>query len=181
MCGLPGQSVESWRATVDQAANLPLDLVRIAPTLVLRETPLARLYERGAYQPLGLEDALEQCGYAYRRFYARGIAIARVGLGVSDEQGHGEEKILAGPWHPALRHEVESRLLREKVLQTLQHRPSAELRIHPRDISIVQGIRRANLSYWRERLGRSVCLRQESAIPRHHYATADEAPEGFFT
>ncbi|MGI6455323.1 MAG: elongator complex protein 3 [bacterium] len=169
MCGLPRQNTDSWRETVDTAVTLPIDMVRIAPTLVLKGTALEQLYRRGTFQPITLEEAIQQCMYGYRKFYAQGIAIVRVGLSLSDDSGSGEDKIIAGPWHPALRHEVEARLVREKVLTVLSDRTESEIRVHPRDISIVLGEKKCNPAFWSEKLGSSLTIRQEPIVERHHF------------
>ena len=81
------------------------------------------------------------------KFYAQGIAIVRVGLSLSDDSGSGEDKIIAGPG-TALRHEVEARLVREKVLTVLSDRTESEIRVH-------RGFHRAgrkkcNPAFWSE-------------------------------
>lgn len=168
MCGLPGQTEESFQQTIDEAAALQPNFVRIAPTLVLKDTPLEKLYRRGDYQPLPLEDAIRQCCCAYRAFFRRGVAIARIGLAVSDALGDGVEKIVAGPWHPALRHEVESRMARETIAALLQQEPAVDcLTIHPKDISIVWGDKRSNWIYWFEKYGRRLAMERDAAQPRY--------------
>lgn len=180
MCGLPGQGEASWKHTVLEALKLPLDMVRIAPTLVLKDTPLEKLYRRGVYQPMEVEKAIMQCAFAYQHFYAKGVAIARVGLGISDAEGCGEEKIVAGPWHPALRHEVESRLVRQNVLNMLSRESESRIDIHPKDISIVQGERKKNLEYWQTRLGLQVEIRRDEDVPRHRFRLGDDRMYSLF-
>lgn len=175
MCGLPGQNRESWRDTVEESLTLNVDMVRIAPTLVLRETPLEKLYQKGLYQPLPLEEAIEQCAYAYRRFYQYNIPIVRMGLALSDGEGCGEDKIVAGPWHPALRHEVESRLVRERVLKALRQSPGDILHMNPKDISIAQGEGRKNLLYWECETGIRIRVQQDAAIKRYFFQLNDES------
>lgn len=168
MCGLPGQPEDSFFQTVDESLALQPDFVRIAPTLVLKGTPLEQLYRRGAYQPLSLEEAIHQCCYAVRFFYRSGVAIARVGLAISDAEGDGVEKIAAGPWHPALRHEVESRLIRETISALLERETdTAYLIIHPKDVSIVLGEGKKNLVYWRKTLNRSISIERDENQLRH--------------
>lgn len=169
MCGLPGQTEESFRQTVDEAVTLQPNLVRLAPTLVLKGTPLETLYRRGDYQPQTLEDAIRQCTYAYRAFYHRGIDIARVGLALSDIEGEGAHKRIAGPWHPALRHEIESRIVRQTIAERLGREEGKKSRIfvNPKDISIVLGAGKANLFDWKEKLGWIIELKQDENQPRH--------------
>lgn len=166
MTGLPGQSDDSWRATVQQALCLPLNLVRLSPTLVLRDTPLARLYQRGRYQPQPLDDAIRQCAFAYRCFYHAGVRIARVGLGLSDSGGDGQDKIIAGPWHPALRQAVESTLARASIARALPDHSAPRLIIQPKDQTIVLGEKNRNRRAWERDLGRPVAIETDAALPR---------------
>ncbi|MFB3786243.1 MAG: elongator complex protein 3 [bacterium] len=178
MCGLPGQTEQSWRETVDRAVDLRPDLVRIAPTLVLKDTPLERWYRRGAYPPLSLDEAIEQCGYGYQVFHRRGITIARVGLALSDGRGDGSDKVVAGPWHPALRHEVESRLARRAIETVLWQTGARAIAVNPRDISIVLGPRRVNLESWRTRLSAEVQIHRCEQAARHTFTVP---PGGWYS
>ncbi|MGC9326034.1 MAG: elongator complex protein 3 [Candidatus Hinthialibacter sp.] len=173
MCGLPGQSRESFTQTVRGSLSLQPDLVRIAPTLVLKNTPLENMMRRGLYIPQTLEEAVEQCMDAYTVFHKHGIAIARVGLAISDANGDGAGKIAAGPWHPALRHEVESRLALRTIRSLLANDLElTQIIIHPKDLSIVYGERKKNLAAWRAEFHREVDILQNPHQPRHTLRTA---------
>lgn len=168
MCGLPGQSADSFYQTVQEIADFHPDFVRIAPTLVLKDTPLEKIYRRGDYQPLSLEAAIGLCMKAFRVFHRAGISIARMGLAISDEWSDGTEKLVAGPWHPALRHEVESRLVRETIRERIDRKEMGNrLFIHPKDVSIVVGEARMNITYWKHTTGSSIVLIQDKNQPRH--------------
>jgi len=155
------------------------DFVRIAPTLVLKNTPLETLYQRGDYQPLSLEAAIGQCMEAFCVFHRAGIPIARMGLAISDEWGDGTEKLVAGPWHPALRHEVESRLVRETIRERIHREEVGNyLFIHPKDVSIVVGEERKNITDWKQTTGCSIVPIQDKNQPRH---TARSQPDVSFS
>ncbi|MCL2670249.1 MAG: radical SAM protein, partial [Syntrophaceae bacterium] len=64
MAGLPGDSPELFSATIGKAIDLRPDTVRIHPTLVLRDTPLAEDFLRGHYRPLTLDEAIGWCRQA---------------------------------------------------------------------------------------------------------------------
>lgn len=181
MTGLPNQTAASWRETVDRTLLLRPDLVRIAPTLTLRDTPLERLYRRGAYTPQPLEEAIEQCAFAYARFHRAGIAIARVGLAISDENGDGLDKVVAGPWHPALRQEVESRLAFRALTTAWQATPCATATVNPRDESIVFGQKRRNIEAWTERLGVAPTIKRDHTVRRHTFRLENGETKSLFT
>lgn len=168
MTGLPAQSGASWRETVSQTVELRPHLARIAPTLVIKDTPLHRLYERGAYQPQPLDEALEQCAYGYVHLRRAGTTIARLGLGVSDANGDGTDKIVAGPWGPSLRHDVEALLAQRTITRALKTYGAAPVAIHPKDYSVVVGPRKQNLAAWTQQWGRFDILR-DPQIERHTF------------
>ncbi len=170
MCGLPGQNEESWRRTVEEIIHVQPAFVRIAPTLVLKGTPLERLYRRGAYVPMNLEDAIKQCCFAYARFYRERIPVARIGLALSDSTGDGANKIVAGPWHPALRHEVESLLAGENILHQLRNANTNRVIVNPKDYSIVIGAKRKNLDSWRKELHKEVIVEREDRQLRYTFS-----------
>ncbi|RJP27104.1 MAG: radical SAM protein [Candidatus Omnitrophota bacterium] len=180
MCGLPRQSEGSWQKTVHDAISLQPSFVRIAPTLVLKDTPLARLYQRGAYTPLLLEKAIVQCMYAFSEFSRRRIPIARVGLALSDHHGDGADKVIAGPWHPSLRHEVESRLAGNHIFSVLQEIETDVVVIHPRDYSIVVGSHRRNLARWQTELQKTITIERNEHQPRHSFRVNDRHSYSLF-
>ncbi|MBM4314752.1 MAG: radical SAM protein [Deltaproteobacteria bacterium] len=67
MAGLPGDSPELFARTIDRVIALGPDTVRIHPTIVLRDTPLADAYRKGIYRPLTLTEAVTQCKEALKK------------------------------------------------------------------------------------------------------------------
>lgn len=121
MLGLPAENWESFKDSVDKICRLKPDFVRIYPTLVLKETPLARLYENKSYTPLSLEEALEWASYAYRRYRKEGIDVIRIGLQATDRINF-QGDLLAGPFHPSLGQMVKSRALVDQISSFLARR-----------------------------------------------------------
>ena len=114
MVGMPKQDFASVKATVDKVLALQPDIARIYPLLVIKGTPLAKSYEAGEFEPLSLEEAVEQAAYMYKKFSEAGIKIIRVGLQPDDELCS-EGNILAGPFHPSMGELVQSYLLRQQL------------------------------------------------------------------
>lgn len=83
---------------------------RIYPLLVIKGTPLEHIYERGEFEPLILEAAVEQSAYVYSKLTLAGIKVIRVGL-QADEELCSEGNIVAGPFHPSFGELVQSFLL----------------------------------------------------------------------
>ena len=101
MVGLPKDNLETFLATVAQVVSIKPDMVRIHPTLVFADTPLAALYRQGEYTPLNLEKAVDLCKRAMEQFLRANIAVIRLGLQLTEDTGS-IGKILAGPYHPSL-------------------------------------------------------------------------------
>lgn len=170
MCGLPAQSEISFYETVEETVRLNPDLVRISPTLVLHGTPLAKMFHRNDYQPMTIENAITQCCHAYKIFHQNNIIMARIGLALSDQDGDGANKVIAGPWHPALRHEVESSLAREAITTIIKDKNETRITINPKDISIVYGAGKSNLQYWTTHLNREIKIERDRNQPRHSFS-----------
>lgn len=148
MVGLPGDNEERLIKTGRRAVGLRPDFVRIYPTLVLAGSRLATLYRRGDYSPLPLEKAVGLTLKLYRLFRAHGIPVIRMGLQASKEISAGAS-VLAGPYHPAFGHLVQCAAFLEAVRNALGavDRLGAELslRVHPRSISRMRGLRNASI------------------------------------
>ena len=110
MVGMPKQDFASVKETVEKVLVLKPDIARIYPLLVIKGTPLAKSYEAGEFEPLSLEEAVEQAAYMYKKLSEAGIRIIRVGLQPDDELC-AEGNILAGPFHPSMGELVQSYLL----------------------------------------------------------------------
>lgn len=105
MPGLPGDTEETILDTVDESVSLSPDFARLYPTLVLRNTPLFRLYERGEYAPWALEEMVRVCKEALERFQSASIPVIRVGLQTTEDLSL---NLVAGPYHPSFRQLIES-------------------------------------------------------------------------
>ncbi len=109
MPGLPGSSREKDIKTCIESIEMKPDLVRIYPTLVIKDTDLFDMYEKGSYKPLALEEAVEISAYMYALYSVNNINAIRIGLQNTDSIKSGED-VKAGPFHPAFRQLVEERI-----------------------------------------------------------------------
>ncbi len=153
MPGLPGDTRERFLETVQKAIELEPDLVRLYPTVVLRDTVLASWYRLGSYRPLSLDDAVELCAEACAGFESRGIPVIRIGLLAPDDLV-AEGGILAGPWHPAFGSLVRSAVYHRKLKGLLPKDAKAvRIRVNPRDVSLVRGYQNRGLRALAEKSG----------------------------
>lgn len=104
MPGLPGDDEAAIIDTADEIIALAPDFVRIYPTLILKGTPLHKMYQRGEYAPWPLEKMAAVCGKLSALFSGASIPIIRMGLQPTAEL---EKSLIAGPYHPSFRQLVE--------------------------------------------------------------------------
>lgn len=157
MVGLPGETPEAFDQTVTDFINYRPDFVRIYPTLVIKDTDLERAYLAGTYQPLTLEESIVRCQKALEHFEAHGIPVIRLGLQATDEIRLGKG-VVAGPYHPAFRELVESRVTLRRILkileeQAIDHPRELVIHCHPQFTSRVAGYRQQNKAYLKQALG----------------------------
>lgn len=119
MIGLPGDSPEICRAAAVASVGLAPDVARLYPTLILKDTHLARLFQQGKYKPYSLEETLAITKEMYRILTDAGIQVIRVGLKSTEGIGDGSQ-VLGGAFHPAFRQLVEGELAREQIEEQLE-------------------------------------------------------------
>jgi histone acetyltransferase (RNA polymerase elongator complex component) len=127
MCGLPGDTTAKAMQTAEKVAALAPDFVRIYPVLVLRGSGLEFMYRQGIYRPPSLLRAIALCSRMKTLFDRHCIRVVRMGLQPSREL---EEKVVAGPYHPAFGELVLSRHLFKEARKVLRRRePAQKLRL----------------------------------------------------
>jgi len=115
MQGLPGSSVTEDLKSLRSSLEAHPDFLRLFPCVVLDKTPLADMWRNGKYQPLELEAAVDLLASMLDTCDSAAVPVIRVGLHPSPAL---RPEVLAGPFHPAFRHLVESRR-RLRILEAL--------------------------------------------------------------
>ena len=113
MVGLPESSQKDEIETAKKLIKLKPKIVRIYPVLVIKGTKLADDYLEGTYKPNTLEQAVETSAILLKMFSKKKIDVIRIGLQSTDEICNPENEnsqVVAGPYHPAFRQLVESRI-----------------------------------------------------------------------
>jgi histone acetyltransferase (RNA polymerase elongator complex component) len=169
MVGLPGDDMGRNASTVDRVIQLNPHFVRIYPTLVVKGTALERLYRSGRYRPLSLEEAVYLCKKAFLRFHRASIPVIRLGL-QSNPELEATGCVLAGPYHAAFGHLVESSLFYDMASHLmLKHRQYRNVRVtvSPSDVSNIRGQKNRNLHQLKERFGLSdIQIEADEGQPR---------------
>lgn len=120
MIGLPGDTKEISLQTAQDIIDFGAETTRIYPTLVVSDTPLATLYNRGKYTPLSVEDAIDWTKDIYSLFIKNNITVLKVGLHPNKDFTN-KEHLLAGPFHPSFKELVLSEIWKDKLKQTMQN------------------------------------------------------------
>lgn len=158
MPGLPGDSRKVFMDTIDKVVGLKPHMARLYPTLVLKGTKLARWYQAGRYNPMGLEETVSLCKDACMRLEASGIPVIRIGL-MSSPSLLKKGEIIAGPWHPSLGFLVRSAMHIDRVrpyLPALGEAKNVILRAPRRDIPLLKGHRNGGLRHLESLTGTTI-------------------------
>ncbi|KAF5030497.1 hypothetical protein DSECCO2_637510 [anaerobic digester metagenome] len=145
MLGLDGETEQDAYDNAEKLIACRPDTVRIYPALVLKGTVLAKRLAAGEYRALTLEEGIQRTARVMEMFENADIRIIRVGLHPSGEL---EQKLVAGPYHPAFRELCESRLMLGRLMPQLEKVPQGKITVgvHPLDVSRMAGQHRQNLA-----------------------------------
>lgn len=146
MTGLPGSSREKDLDSARKIIALRPDGVRIYPTVVVENTPLADLWRMGEYREHTVAEAVDLCADILTMMEEAGIPVIRLGLNPTEELSGGGA--LAGAYHPALGELVRSELFRRRAEALLQGIPEGSfvtLGVAPEHVSAMTGQHRENV------------------------------------
>ena len=158
MPGLPGDSKERFRATIEKVIGLNPDMVRLYPALVIEGTGLARMYAEGSYRPLTLEEGVDLCVQGVTRLETNGIPVIRIGL-MSSPSLLEDRRIVSGPWHTAFGFLVRS-AIHQKAIEADLPAPGTAKRIKifapEREIPLIRGYKNRGIRMIEEKTGAEV-------------------------
>jgi histone acetyltransferase (RNA polymerase elongator complex component) len=151
MIGLPNDSKEKAIITAQRVVQLAPDIVRIYPTLVIKNTYLQKMYLDGRYNPLTVEEAVDICAELLAIYEENNINVIRIGLQPTESISENGE-VEAGPFHPAFRQLAQSRLLLNKMIKYIKSNnigvfTNIIIECNSRDISNIIGQKKANIIF----------------------------------
>jgi Histone acetyltransferase len=149
MTGLPGDTREKDLFTAQKVIEMKPCLVRIYPVLVIKGTYLHTLMRLGKYAPQTVNEAVDICSELLELYQNNGINVIRIGLQPSENISK-ESEVAAGPFHPAFRQLVESKLSFKKIEERIKSNysnsiTSLTIMTGPGNISNVCGQNRENV------------------------------------
>ena len=130
--------------TADEFIGLSPATVRVYPTVILKNTRLGELFERGEYKSFSFEETIDLCAELLRKFTRNNIRVIRMGLHASADV---ERDMLGGVYHPALRETVESRIILNDLKERFSALEKGNYRVYtdPKNISKVKGQKKCNV------------------------------------
>lgn len=134
MPGLPGDSFEIDIKTTKKSIDMKPDICRIYPSLVIKDTPMETMYNRGEYVPYTLNEAVDISGEMLKLYNAAKIKVIRIGLQPTDTITTGKD-IVDGPFHPAFRELVEGNLICKTLIAKTNESKDIIIDINEKDIS----------------------------------------------
>lgn len=136
MIGLPGDSFLKDMETTEKLIKLAPEIVRIYPALVIKDTPMEKMYLNKTFVPFNLEETIEISKAVYGRFISSGIKVIRVGLQPTEEINEGKD-LIAGPFHPAFRELVEGSIINDMLSSAipLDYEGEVVIKVNSKDVS----------------------------------------------
>ncbi len=166
MTGLPEDTNEDAEVTAQKICRLHPDFVRIYPTLVLRDTALEELYQKGRYRPQTLDEAVVLCARLLKCFQQHQIPVIRIALQTTDEISR-DGAIVSGPFHEAFRELVETELYYDSLKQLVSgiKERDVTIQVHPTEISKVAGHCQKNKKRIRQEQGVKLHFSANPSLP----------------
>ena len=119
MIGLPGDTKEKSIYTASKIVEFGADNTRIYPCIVIKDTYLEELYNKGEYLALTIEESIDIIKNIISIFERANINIIRIGLHPSEDlQG---SAYVAGPYHSSLRELVETECWKDILINYTQN------------------------------------------------------------
>lgn len=146
MTGLYLDTDQKAIETAQKIIDLHPDTVRIYPTVVLKGTHLAHLYENEIYTPQNVDDAANLCTTLVPMFENAGITILRLGLHSSPDI---KKNMVAGAFHDSFGEIVKSRYMLNKILS---YPPDDyEIFVNSKSLSKLKGNQKRNVYFLMEK------------------------------
>ena len=144
MLALPGDTLEKSIYTAREFVKLSPEIVRIYPTLVVKNTKLEQMYLDKTYIPLTLNEGVSWAKEVLKIYNESGINVIRVGLQPTDNINYGGD-LIAGPFHPAFRQLVEESIMLDYFINVGRlDEDTIEICANGKNISYIVGLKGKN-------------------------------------
>ena len=149
MTGLYGSTPGKDIYTAERFIALDPDTVRIYPTVVMKNTALAKLYLDKKFVPYTLGQSVDLCSRLILMFAKADINIIRLGLHYSDSL---VKNSLGDNYHPAFKELCENKIFYDSFLSLAKNTGSFDLDVYinPKSLSKFLGQKKCNLNSFEE-------------------------------
>ena len=164
MVGLPSDTEEKCIETAKKFIELDPFCVRIYPTLVVKDTGLETLLNKGEYKPFTLEQCIQIVKKLLVLFYVNNINVIRVGLQATEDIQLGKG-IVDGPYHPAFRELVEGEMIKDYLhYLVIQNKTvsDVEIKTNNKNISKIVGNKKSNKLFFKNDLNINMKVKVEN-------------------
>ena len=164
MVGLPSDTEQKCIETAKKFIELDPFCVRIYPTLVVKDTGLETLLDKGEYKPFTLEQSISIVKKLLVLFYVNNINVIRVGLQATEDIQLGKG-IVDGPYHPAFRELVEGEMIKDYLHYLVIRNKTVsdlEIKTNNKNISKVVGNKKSNKLFFKNQLNINIKIKPEN-------------------
>lgn len=179
MVGLPSDTEEKCIETAKKFIELNPFCVRIYPTLVVKDTGLETLLNKGEYKPFTLEECISIVKKLLVLFYVNNINVIRVGLQATEDIQLGKG-IVDGPYHPAFRELVEGEMIKDYLhYLVIQNKTvsNLEIKTNNKNISKVVGNKKINKLFFKNELNINIKTKPENIDENQFVIILDDNKE----
>lgn len=142
MTGLYKSTFEKDICTAESFIKLKPDTVRIYPTVIMKDTDLAKYFLSGKFVPYSLNQSVELCAKLIMMFDKENIKIIRLGLHYSDSlivNSYGDN------YHPAFKELCENKIFFGKFLENVGEKNNFTVFINKKSLSKFYGQKKSNI------------------------------------
>lgn len=150
MVGLPDETMNDIKETTRRIICLSPHYIRIYPLVVLKGTPLLRMYEEGIFVPIQFEDAIVRTTHIYLNALKHNIKTVKMGL--TDNEVI-KDSIVAGQFHPSFGYMVKSHAFYLAVkanIDAASMQGNVTVKLNSTDIPHLVGHKRANIERFKK-------------------------------
>ena len=165
MPGLPGDSFKLDIESVKKSISMEPDICRIYPSLIIKDTPMEKMYDRGEYNPYSLQEAVKISAEMLKLYKSAGVKVIRIGLQPTDTIAEGKD-VVDGPFHPAFRELVESYLICESLKQRCEKEKDILIEINDKDVSKLYANKKQYFNEFKEKRAGKVYVKVNKKIKR---------------
>lgn len=165
MTGLYKSDFDKDISTAEQFIKLKPDTVRIYPTVIMKDTELAKLYHSGEFVPYTLETSVDLCSQLIRMFTRENINIIRLGLHYSDSLINNS---FGNNYHPAFKELCENKIFYDNFISKARalNKNDISVFINEKSLSKFLGQKKYNLSKFNE-LGFNIDINFDNTLEKY--------------